>query len=512
MVERQTYKIGRYLLDTLTSGMYDNPLCIYREYIQNSADAIDADSRACALPRSSYEVRIAIEPREHRIEISDNGCGLAAEVAERTLVSVGDSDKFGNRERGFRGIGRLGGVAYCETLWFRAKAAGEEKETASRWDCQRIKQLLSPSNRSSRSLTLQDLIEECVSVEKEASGCRADESYFKVEMENVRCVKNVLLDARAVSHYLSQVAPVPFDNMRFSYGDGLHAWLNKVVPNYSVYRIYLNGEEILKPYSQTVAVRKGQTDEITDVVKFDITDQEGKAIAHGWRGIRRTNLAQLSAEDGVDGIRVRVGNILLGDKNLLDGTFQEARFNKYNVGEIHVVDQGLVPNARRDNFEDGDLKSAFFASVERDLAIPLRRTIREDSKNNAARRPIKQADEAILLVNNQSKKGFVSEGHKKELIKDLREVRSELEGLQKKRNADEEIKEEAGRRLGKIDNLVSTLEESKPDITATLVGNFSRAERGIIQMVLEKVYEIYPKVNDRVKLIEKVVAAIGRQR
>jgi hypothetical protein len=117
-----------------------------------------------------------------------------------------------------------------------------------------------------------------------------------------------------------------------------------------------------------------------------------------------------------------------------------------------------------------------------------------------------------LFVNNQSKKGFVSEGHKKELIKDLREVRSELEGLQKKRNADEEIKEEAGKRLGKIENLVSTLEESKPDITATLVGNFSRAERGIIQMVLEKVYEIYPKVNDRVKLIEKVVAAIGRKR
>jgi molecular chaperone HtpG len=492
--------------------MYDNPLCIYREYIQNSADAIDAASRACAIPRSSYEIRITIEPREHRIEISDNGFGLAAEAAERILVSVGDSDKFGNRERGFRGIGRLGGVAYCESLRFRAKAAGEKKETVSRWDCQRIKQLLSPSNRPARSLTLQDLIEECVDVERQDPNCRVDESYFKVELENVRCVKNVLLDARAVSHYLSQVAPVPFDNMRFSYGDGLHDWLNKVVPNYSVYRVYLNGEEILKPYSQTVTVRKGQTDEITDVVKFDITDQEGKAIAHGWRGIRRMNLAQLSAEDGVDGIRIRVGNILLGDKSLLDGTFQEARFNKYNVGEIHVVDPGLVPNARRDNFEDGDLKSAFFTSVERDLAVPLRKTIRDGSKKNAARRPIKHADEAILLVNNQSKKGFVSEGHKKEAIKDLRGVRSELEGLQKKRNTDEEIKDEAGKRLGKIDDLVNTLEECKPDITAMLAGNFSRTERGIIQMVLEKVYEIYPKVTDRVRLIEKVLAAIGRKR
>ena len=33
--------IGKYVLENLTVGMYDDPSCVFREYVQNSADAID---------------------------------------------------------------------------------------------------------------------------------------------------------------------------------------------------------------------------------------------------------------------------------------------------------------------------------------------------------------------------------------------------------------------------------------------------------------------------------------
>ena len=36
-----TIKIGKFTLETLTTGMYDSPKDIYREYIQNAADSID---------------------------------------------------------------------------------------------------------------------------------------------------------------------------------------------------------------------------------------------------------------------------------------------------------------------------------------------------------------------------------------------------------------------------------------------------------------------------------------
>lgn len=41
MAKQRTPIIGKNIIESLTLGMYENPFCIYREYIQNSADAID---------------------------------------------------------------------------------------------------------------------------------------------------------------------------------------------------------------------------------------------------------------------------------------------------------------------------------------------------------------------------------------------------------------------------------------------------------------------------------------
>ncbi len=43
MVKKNIKKliIGKHILDTLSIGMYNNPLMLFREYIQNSVDSID---------------------------------------------------------------------------------------------------------------------------------------------------------------------------------------------------------------------------------------------------------------------------------------------------------------------------------------------------------------------------------------------------------------------------------------------------------------------------------------
>jgi len=42
-MDRESHKafIGKYVLESVSIGMYDHPLMAIREYIQNSADAID---------------------------------------------------------------------------------------------------------------------------------------------------------------------------------------------------------------------------------------------------------------------------------------------------------------------------------------------------------------------------------------------------------------------------------------------------------------------------------------
>ncbi|MBT2246827.1 hypothetical protein JQK15_25310 [Sphingobium sp. BHU LFT2] len=59
----------------------------------------------------------------------------------------------------------------------------------------------------------------------------------------------------------------------------------------------------------------------------------------------------ISAAALVKGVRVRVGNIQVGDQTILEQIFPESRFNSWTVGEVHVFDRRIVPNGRRDEFE-----------------------------------------------------------------------------------------------------------------------------------------------------------------
>ena len=109
---------GKYLFEILTSGMYANPLHIFREYIQNSADSIDEAVEEKILAQHDGEIHIIIDSEKETIVIYDNGMGIKSSEAKGTLLSIGNSGKGGTKRRGFRGIGRLGGLAYARTVVF----------------------------------------------------------------------------------------------------------------------------------------------------------------------------------------------------------------------------------------------------------------------------------------------------------------------------------------------------------------------------------------------------------
>src|SRR5262245_12641560 len=70
--------IGKDVLELLSTSMYVDPMTIYREYVQNSADAVD-EARAANLisPKDPGRVTISIDPTGRSIRIRDNGTGLA---------------------------------------------------------------------------------------------------------------------------------------------------------------------------------------------------------------------------------------------------------------------------------------------------------------------------------------------------------------------------------------------------------------------------------------------------
>ena len=369
---KSNFKAGMYLLETLTAGMYNEPLAIYREYIQNSVDSIDLMPKK---DNSKFNVNIQLEPFDKRITISDNGCGIPVNTAEEVLCTLGSSNKRNSNLRGFRGIGRLGGIAFSDNAIFRTKAQGETIESIQEWNCKKLRKYLADPKKS--DLSLLQVIKD-ISKFKKTNSKDEEGSYFSVTLNGVSSFRNYIFDLQKVMKYLSQIAPVSFNPETFSYGNEINEWLSKKLKNYGTYNILLNDTPIYKPYQDTIKTNKKDSDRIIRIEKVTIKIND-EIAAYGWYGVRDELLGGITKGEESSGIRVRVGNILIGDSHLLDGCFRENRFNSYVVGEIHVDSPHLIPNSRRDDFVDNEFKTLFYNAIEKEIGLPLSKAIRRKS-------------------------------------------------------------------------------------------------------------------------------------
>src|SRR5947207_1929038 len=207
-IEADVVRVGKDVIEILTTGMYVSPITVYREYVQNAADSIDA-ARARRFFNSDERgsVSIQFDHATRSVCIRDNGASIAAEEAVPTLLAIGGSQKRETGSRGFRGVGRLSGLAYCRELEFRTKAAGESTVVSVVWDCRALRERLA---NASFDGDLRRIVSDVVSVWREPAETRA-EHFFEVHLNEISRLRNdVLLNERVVARYLTQVAPLPF--------------------------------------------------------------------------------------------------------------------------------------------------------------------------------------------------------------------------------------------------------------------------------------------------------------
>lgn len=341
--------IGKDILELLSSSMYIEPLTIYREYVQNAIDSID-EARDAGLYKRGYEGRIDIDIdlTSRSIRIRDDGMGVRQEHFESQLGTFGSSLKRGTARRGFRGVGRLSGLGYCQSLIFRTRAAGDPYISEMLWDCKKVKRLLASSDRQ---WSLEDLLQEVVSVRQSPSN-DAPTHFFEVELVGVIRHKNdVLLNRRLIYDYLSEVAPVPF-HPGFSFGRAIEEHIADRVAMGNV-EIHIKGEPdpVYRPFRDEIVVNGQGYDGFSEIefVRLPALDDGDSGLMwllhHSYKGAIPDNR--------IKGLRVRCGNIQIGNGDLLAESFVESRFNSWTVGEIHVIDSRLIPNGRRDHFELG---------------------------------------------------------------------------------------------------------------------------------------------------------------
>jgi hypothetical protein len=349
--------VGKNVIETLTLGMYDDARFIYREYVQNAADQIDiAVEKGLLNNISDGEISIHIDTVNRQISVEDNATGISAEDALRFLGDVANSQKDVSQRKGFRGIGRLGGLGYCEKLVFETSYQGEPTKSIISFDASLLRKIIQDRSDKTDASAVISII---TTIEQVAA--QKEDHYFKVYLNNV--TNDLVLNEDGVKSYLSMVAPLPFDP-EFSFFLEIKNWFKDNNFSLDEYIVKLNTQQLFKSYKDAMTDKDSAITNIIGVDFFSVNDDRGNLMALGWFGIRDNINHILDQSVNQRGIRLRKNNIQIGDQFTLNRFFNIERTNFRFVGELHAFDPFLIPNARRDYFNDNTTCQIFEREVK----------------------------------------------------------------------------------------------------------------------------------------------------
>lgn len=420
--------IGKNVIENLTTAMYENAYTVYREYIQNSADSIDKAIAEGMIQPEDAIIDINIEFKKRRITINDNAKGISADKFVKILTDIADSEKDPTKDKGFRGIGRLAGLGYCDTLIFKSSVAGEEIESVIEWDGKKLREILADTSQHPSASEFVDEITNAFQNKADK-----DEHYFEVIMENVIPESDDLLDKGAVIKYLEAVAPIPFANS-FIYSSKIKDYCKKKDLRIDEYIVQVNGNQLFKNYRTRIydgnVDSKRIVDEITDVDFREFRASDGTLLAWMWFGISKFE-QQIKPINEMRGIRLRKENIQIGDENTLGASpkfFKEPRGNFYFVGEIYAVNKELIPNARRDYFKTNAITKEFESEVRKVLYTELYKTYHYANQvKKAFQSQAEYSKKAAEFEKKISQAGFIDEKDKSKAKKDLEVAKEKAE-------------------------------------------------------------------------------------
>lgn len=501
--------IGKNILENLTTGMYSDSKICYREYIQNACDQIDIAIKEGIVSKENAEVDITIDQVKRYISIRDNATGSSISDFRSSLGDIANSDKIIGQNKGFRGIGRLCGLAYCQILKFSTTYKGETRASIMICDAKKMREMLA----SPIKYTIDEIWDSIVSFEE--VDANFDDHYFEVELINVGEAHQSLLDKQGIVEYLSFVAPVPYNN-KFYLNSQVYEHAKSIGYNIDEYCIFVNGEQLFKNYTTRLKDENGSQiknyDEISKLEFHDFRDEQGNLIAWMWVGLSRFE-KQIPKINKMRGIRLRCANIQLGDDDTLQkrNLFREARSNYYFVGEVFAVDKGLIPNSQRDYFNENECRVRFEQHLMQYFHEVLYRLYY--SANNM-KNAIKSQQEYVSKVEEFNAKtqsgGFIDEAARDRMKLDIEEAKKKADKADKQLSKFDdigqdspiaEIRKNICRQYNAADVKQRTEqievedgpEKTKKTYIATSFSKLTKAERKLVSKIMTIVSDLAPK-------------------
>ena len=496
-------EVGIDVLELLSTAMYVDPLTIYREYVQNSADAIDeARSQKILSPKEPGIIEIDADPVKRSVIIRDNGVAISENNLNQ-LCNIGGSSKRGTDARGFRGVGRLSGLGFCQELIFRTRSGDDSKIFEITWDCRALKTAF---RTTENERDLFDLIRDVVVINKLESDTYPNR-FFEVELKGViRHRNDKLLCSDTIDMYLSQVAPVPF-SPEFEFGKAITDFL-KFYVNLGEIKILVNSSElqIYRPHRNDFDISDSLNDSFSEPKFYEFTNIDGELGAVAWI-LHHNYYGAIPDKNLLKGLRVRSGNIQVGECDLFQELFPEARFNSWAVGEVHVLDRRIIPNGRRDNFE----QNVHFDNLFNQVA-PLAREIGKFCRTSSIIRKhqrdfefnMKSAIENVEIV----KRGGLSKSTKKAHTEIAQNCLDSMKKISEKDIFEPDVRKELKSQLrNTADKVNAVVEFELTDVDP--LKNIPAKIRPVYQKMIELIYKHSNNNNSASVLVEKILNEIG---
>jgi len=494
MVTDHQPTLGVHLLETITKGMYSEPMHGIREYIQNAYDSIRAARRTGLLGTDEGEVRIRIDPEVREVRIRDNGIGLSPEAASVKLLDLGYSDKAqsdsGLQENaGFRGIGRMAGITYCNKLKF-ITSNGNGKKCIVEFDAGGINRL---TRAGQRATTILDAIRRNSDIFENDE--QADEHYLEVVLEGVNAAGESFLDEDRLKSYLTQHAPVAC-NPDWSFGDKIFQLSRDADKAYSLdfIRITIRDADenlqvdVRRPFMNTFNVTDGKKKKwkvrMEDVLALP---REGGPV-NGWWGWLAVHERRGSlADKPFAGLRLRMHNIAIGDDSIIGKLFSSSHLSKWCFGEVHITDQRVSPNAQRDNFEESEYWNRIREQLGAEVRSIQREIRRESEARNASVEVLeKSVRKVVKNAIDSQRRGFVSRDEQTGTLQSLEIENKKMEKNAAKKGRSNEEKDKIAALRGELTEAKRRIEEVRTTEADRAQAHLGRETR----KVLRKVYEV----------------------
>ena len=473
--------------------------------MQNAPDSIDNAVAAGELGSvSDGRIEIKLDHIERRAVIRDNGLGLAEDDFAQRMTSFGASQKRGTEARGFRGVGRLAGLGYCQQLLFRSRPSKQRRILEVQWDCRLLKSLLTASDFEG---DLEELVRRIVSV-KQIDDAGYPERFFEVELVKPRRISSDrLLNELEIESYLRQAAPCPLDP-EFKFADQIKDILSPFGPVLSEYNIFLNENDrpIYRPYSNAIPFSDTKISHGQELREIRIDGIDGKPAAVGWV-LHHDYQGAIPSRLGVKGLRARVGNIQVGNEKIFSSIFPEERFCSWTVGEVHIIDKRILPNGRRDNFEPSSHLSNVITHLV-PVGADITRHCRSSSQIRNRKKTFEIGEQKILQKLDIIKQGVISKSATTSL---KREVGTHLSEIRHAVNFDligDQEKTELDARATELEILANKLSQ-RGDLDDPLL-NLSKNKQSAYREVFALIYECSINGNAAKSLIDRILSRISK--